>query len=196
VARAAPGGRTGFLVVAFVCAFALYVAVEAGTAGWMTSHLESTGVHSRAAATFTSGFFLALAIGRALIIFMPGSVPETVIVLAGCGVAVLTLGAAASGGVAPWAYIVTGLVIAPIFPTAVVWLARSAQGDARATSWIYPAVAVGGIVGPGTVGVVIAHAGLPWTPVVLSITALATLGAFLVARRQIAAATPVEVLGP
>jgi fucose permease len=194
--RGEPDARAGTLVAAFVLAFALYVAVEAGTGGWMTSHLESSGIRSRDAATFTSGFFLALAAGRLLFTLVPASVPEPVVVLTGCAGAVLTLGAAAFSGFAPWAYIATGLVIAPIFPTAVAWLARTARGDASATSWVFPAVAVGGIAGPGTVGVVIAHFGLSWTPLVLSGAALATLGAFLIARRQIAAATPVEVLGP
>ena len=196
VGRAARGARRGVLIASFGCAFALYVGVEAGTGGWMTSHLEAIGLRSREAATFTSGFFLALAIGRVLITLVPRSVPELVIVLTGCGGAVLTLFAAAWAGIAPWAYIATGLVIAPIFPTGIVWLARSTRGDASATSWLFPAVALGGIAGPGSVGLVAARYGVTWTPIVLSAAALAALGAFLLARRQIAAATPVEVLGP
>jgi fucose permease len=194
--RPVGSGRNRALIVTFVVAFVAYVAVEAGTAGWMTSHLESTGLLSRDAALLTSGFFLALVAGRLLITLTPDRVPERAIVLTCSSLAVGTLLVAASGRFAPEAYIATGLVIAPIFPTAIVWLAKANPGDPSATSWLFPATAVGGVVGPGTIGLVIAHAGLSWTPVVLSATALATLGAFLLARRQIAAATPIEVVGP
>jgi fucose permease len=71
-----PAQRSGLLIGIFVCAFVLYVSVEAGTGGWMTSHLESVGVQTAGAAKLTSGFWLALAAGRLLITLVPASVPE------------------------------------------------------------------------------------------------------------------------
>lgn len=171
-------GRPELLVAVFVCAFVLYVAIENGTGGWMTSHLESVGVGSRNAATYTSGFWLALMAGRFLMTLVPARIPAPAIVMSGSAVAVVSLLAASFGAVAPWAYVVTGLAIAPIFPTGVVWLARLRPGDARATSWLFPATAVGGIVGPGAIGLVIAGFGVGWTPFVLAAVAAAMLLVF------------------
>lgn len=178
-------GRPELLVLIFVAAFACYVGVESGTGGWMASHLESVGVSSKGAAAYTSGFFLALMAGRLLMTLAPPRIPEPVIVLAGSAVAVVALlGAALGAGVAWLAYIAAGLAIAPIFPTGIVWLARLRPGDARAGSWLFPATAVGGIVGPGAIGLVIAGFGVGWTPFVLAAVAAGMFVAFYWARNQ------------
>ena len=182
VAAGSPG-RPGLLVVIFILAFTLYVAVENGTGGWMTSHLESIGLASKDAATLTSGFWLALVTGRLLITLVPTRVPEAAIVTTGAGVATVALLAASIGVVAPWAYIVAGLALAPIFPTGIVWLAKLKPGDARATSWLFPAASVGGIAGPGVIGVVIAGFGVGWAPTVLALVALGMVSAFALASR-------------
>ena len=170
--------RPGFLVLAFVVAFTLYVAIENGTGGWMTSHLESTGLSSKTAATVTSGFWLALVTGRLLITLVPARVSEAAIVITGAIVATVSLLAAFVGAVAPAAYVVTGLALAPIFPTGVVWLARLRPGDARATSWLFPAASVGGVMGPGAIGLVIAGFGVGMAPLVLAAVALAMVCTF------------------
>jgi FHS family glucose/mannose:H+ symporter-like MFS transporter len=177
-------GRPGLLVLTFVCAFVLYVGIENGTGGWMTSHLESVGLGSTAAATTTSGFWLALVTGRLLMTLVPARVPEPAIVLTGSAVATVALLAASIGAVAPWAYVVTGLALAPIFPTGIVWLARLRPGDARATSWLFPAAAVGGIVGPGAIGLVIAGFGVRWSPLVLACVAAGMVLTFSAANRR------------
>ena len=182
VATGSPG-RPGLLVLIFVCAFALYVGIETGTGGWMTSHLESVGLASAQAATLTSGFFLALVTGRVLMTLMPAAIPDGAIVIAGSAVATLSLLAASIGALAPWAYIVTGLAIAPIFPTGIVWLAKLRPGDSRATSWLFPAVSIGGIAGPGAIGLVIAGFGVRWAPAVLATVAVGMSTAFWLANR-------------
>ena len=181
---AEPDRRPGGLVVVFVVAFVLYVAVEVGTGGWMTSHLESTGLASGNAATLTSAFWLALVTGRLLITLVPAKVGEPTIVLAASAAATVTLGLASIGAVAPIAYVAAGLAMAPIFPTGIVWLAKMQPGDSRATAWLYPAASVGGVVGPGAIGIVIAQAGVGWAPAVLAVVAAAMYGAFLAASRR------------
>ena len=171
-------GRPELLVTLFVIAFVLYVGIENGTGGWMTSHLESVGVGSRAAAAFTSGFFLALMTGRLLMTLAPARIPEEVIVLTGSAVASVALLAASIAPIAPWAYVVAGFAIAPIFPTGIVWLARLRPADARSSSWLFPAAAIGGIVGPGAIGLVIAGYGVRWTPIVLAAVAAGMIVAF------------------
>jgi MFS transporter, FHS family, glucose/mannose:H+ symporter len=176
-------GRPGLLVGIFICAFIFYVGIENGAGGWVTSHLESTGLSLTAAATATSGFWLALVTGRLLITLVPPEVQEGVIVIGGSVVATGCLFAATIGPLAPVAYVLTGLAIAPIFPTGIVWLARLRPGDARATSWLYPAASVGGIVGPGAIGIVIAEFGVRWAPVVLTAVAVLMTASFVLAAR-------------
>ena len=174
----------GALVATFVVAFVLYVGVENGIGGWMTSHLESTGLRSRVAATVTSGFWLALVTGRLLMTLVPSTVSEGRIVLLGALVGTVALAVASIGPAAPVAYVIAGLAIAPIFPTGIVWLAKLRPGDSRATAWLYPAASVGGSAGPGVIGLVIAHAGIGWTPAVLAAVALGMLATFLIVSRS------------
>lgn len=176
-----PARRSTALLGVFMVAFALYVGVEAGTGGWMPSHLESDGVQALAAATLTSGFWLALAFGRLLVALVPAQVPESLIVIAGSALAAVALFGAMNPTVAPVAYIVTGLALAPIFPTGIVWLAKLTPGDARATSWLFPASMVGGAIIPGAMGAVIARFGIGWVPAVLSVVAVGSLAAFALA---------------
>jgi FHS family glucose/mannose:H+ symporter-like MFS transporter len=174
-----PGG--GVLVGIFVVAFVFYVGLETGVGGWMTSHLESVGRRSLEAASLTSGFWLAMAVGRVLATLIPDRVSPAVVVIGGSAVASVALLAALNGQAAPIAYIVTGLAIAPVFPTGLVWLAKLRPGDSRATSWMFPATMLGGGVIPAGIGVVIAGVSLAWAPAVLSAVAIITLAAFVLA---------------
>jgi fucose permease len=171
------------LVVIFVVGFIFYVGVEVGVGGWMPSHLESVGLRSLEAASITSGFWLAFAIGRLLAALIPDRVPPRLVVISGSAIASVALLAALSGRAAPIAYVVTGVALAPIFPTALVWLAKLRPGDSRATSWMFPATMVGGGVIPPAVGVAIAWFGIGWAPAVLSSVAIITLATFGLAAR-------------
>ncbi len=179
--EAPAGSRGGFLVAIFLVAFIFYVGVETGVGGWMPSHLESVGLRSLEAASITSGFWLALAIGRLLAAFIPDRVPPRVVVISGTAMGSVALLAALNGQAAPIAYIVTGLALAPIFPTGIAWLAKLRPGDSRATSWMFPATMFGGGVIPPAIGVAIAWVGIGWAPAILSAVAVVTLAAFLLA---------------
>jgi fucose permease len=163
--------------------FALYVGMEAGIGGWMPSQLESVGLQSVAAATLTSGFWLALAAGRLLAALVPARVPESAIVITASAVAAVALVSALIPAAAPVAYIVAGLAIAPVFPTGIVWLAKLRPGDARITSWLFPASMVGGAVIPGGIGAVIARFGIGVAPAVLSLVAVGCVASFSLASR-------------
>jgi len=172
-----------FLLGIFMIGFALYVGMEAGIGGWMPSHLESLGLQSVAAATLTSGFWLALAAGRLLAALVPARVLESAIVITASAVAAVALVSALIPAAAPVAYIVAGLAIAPIFPTGIVWLAKLRPGDARVTSWLFPASMVGGALIPGGIGALIARFGIGLAPAILSLVAVGCLAAFSLARR-------------
>jgi MFS transporter, FHS family, glucose/mannose:H+ symporter len=171
-------GWPGLLVGIFLAAYVFYVGLEIGVGGWMTSHLESAGQLSLDAATITSGFWLAIALGRVLAALIPDSVSPPKILIACCAVASIALLAALNGTAAPLAYIVTGFAIAPIFPTGIAWLATLRPGDSRATSWVFPASMIGGVVIPAGIGLAIASLGIGWAPAVLSLVGICMLLAF------------------
>jgi fucose permease len=148
----------------------------------MTSHLESVGLLSLDAASFTSGFWLAIALGRLLAALIPDRVPAPAILIGASSVAAIALVVALSGRAAPLAYIVTGFALAPIFPTGIAWLAKLRPGDSRSTSWVFPASMVGGVVIPGGIGVAIAAMGIAWAPAILALVAFCTLAAFSLAK--------------
>ena len=180
----APGSsRLSALVIVFMAAFVLYVGLEVGIGGWAPSYLEALGHSAIAAGGITSGFWLALGVGRLLMTLVPARVPEGLIVLTGSAVAAAAMLGATVAPWAPVALVVAGLAIAPIFPTAVVWLARRRPRDARATSWLFPATMVGGAAIPGGIGVLIGRFGIGLAPLVLAGVAAASLGAFVVAAR-------------
>ena len=182
--EAAPGSsRLSALVIVFMAAFVLYVGLEVGIGGWAPSYLEALGHSAIAAGGITSGFWLALGVGRLLMALVPARVPEGLIVLIGSAVAAVAMLGATVAPLAPVALVVAGLAIAPIFPTAVVWLARRRPRDARATSWLFPATMVGGAAIPGGIGVLIGRFGIGLAPLVLAGVAAASLGAFAVAAR-------------
>lgn len=172
------------IVWIFIVAFLFYVAIETGTGGWMTVHLQATGLAYAQSATLTSAFFLAIVIGRLLIALVPASLAESTIVLAGAGAATVALAFATIGAAAPWAYVAAGLAMAPIYPTGVVWLAKLRPDDSRATSWLYLSTSIGGVSGPGAIGLVIAQTGVGSTPVVLAALAVAMSAAFFFASRR------------
>ncbi len=174
----------GLLVLLFMAAFVLYVGLEWGIGGWMPSHLESRGLPAATAALLTSGFWLVFALGRLLAALIPAGVPEGAVVVGGCAAATLALLLAAAGPLAPAGYLLAGLAIAPIWPTAVAWLAHRRPRDTRATAWLFPAAAIGGAIIPGGIGVLLGRAGLSWTPMVLAVVAASTLGAFGLAARS------------
>ncbi|HEY2597416.1 MAG TPA: MFS transporter [Candidatus Dormibacteraeota bacterium] len=180
---AAGSQRGRALVVIFVVGFIFYVGIETGVGGWMPSHLESVGLQSLEAASITSGFWLAFAIGRLLGAVIPERVPAPAVVITGAAVAAAALLVALNGMAAPIAYVVTGLAIAPIFPTALAWLANLRPGDSRATSWLFPATMVGGGIIPPAIGLGIAWFGIAWAPAILSAVAAVCMAAFLVAAR-------------
>ena len=176
--------RGGVLVAIFVVAFIFYVGVETGVGGWMPSHLESVGLPSLEAASITSGFWLALAIGRLLAALIPDRVPPRVVVISGGAIGSVALLVALNGHAAPFAYVIAGVAIAPIFPTAFVWLAKLRPGDSRATSWMFPATMVGGGVIPPAIGVAIAWFGIGWVPAILAAVGVVMMAAFLLAARR------------
>jgi fucose permease len=176
--------RRGSLLAIFVVAYVLYLGVETGVGGWMPTHLERLGYAAGTAAALTSAFWGALALGRLAVVPVTARVREPVIVVASTCAAVATLLLALVPGAAVAGYVLTGVALAPVFPTGLAWLARLDPGNPRTTSWLLAVTMLGGVLFPPAVGVVIAWFGAAWAPAVLAALATGSLAAFAAAARR------------
>lgn len=167
-----PGLRTLALPYARLFGFALiyflYVASEVGVASWETTHLAPYfGVET--AAGFTALFWGAITLGR----FIAAPLSSRV------GAADLVLGstALAFGGIlltffvpiAPYAYVLVGFALAPIFPTGIGWLQGAFPKRAEQIVPIVAAVAnLGPVAGSWFIGAVVERSSSDAVPTVLS----------------------------
>jgi fucose permease len=163
----APGARAGWIVAAFVTIYVLYVAIETGVGGWEPTQLGAVGYSASVAATATSVFWLALTVGRFVAVPVSLRWPGPAIVIGCCLGMVVFLGAAAIPAAAPYAYAGLGLACAPIWPTGLPWLSRSAPSVAAASAYVMGASMVGGIAFPPLLGRAIEVAGVRSVPLVL-----------------------------
>ncbi|MCS7477612.1 MFS transporter [Umezawaea endophytica] len=185
----APGGaaaassrtRSRAVVPALALVLLCYVAVEASTAGWATTHLAAfldDGQASGAVAVF----WLGLAAGRL------GAAPlllrhDPGVLVVGCSIAgAAAAGLAAYAPLAVVAYGLVGLAIAPVFPAAIAWhAARVPTG--RGATIIFAAALAGPLVASPLIGLLTREAGVGAVPWALSGLALLTAAVAATTRR-------------
>jgi FHS family glucose/mannose:H+ symporter-like MFS transporter len=136
----------------FVAFYVLYVGVESGIGGWEATHLLSRGLTEVGAGNWTSAYWAAITIGRALAAPVALRVAPDRLVLAALLLAIVMLGLAHVSLLTPWAYAASGLALAPIFPTGLAWLHSSLPSARRATAIVIAGAQVGGVVVPPLVG--------------------------------------------
>lgn len=166
------GPRVWPIVAAFVGVYVLHVAIETGVGGWEPTHLAFIGYPAAVAATATSGYWLAMTVGRFAVIPVSLRWSASQILLGCCvGIAGFSL-LAAVPAVAPLAYLGVGLAIAPIFPTCLPWLTRAVPSVAAAGAYVIAASMVGGVVFPPLLGSAIDLLGVGALPAVLGALAV------------------------
>jgi FHS family glucose/mannose:H+ symporter-like MFS transporter len=182
---AAPDGRAGSraLAAAFVLLYVLYVGAETGVGAWEPTHLAALGWDAARAASLTSAYWAALTVGRVLIAPVSLRVPAERLVLATLGLAAAALAAAHVDPLAPAAYALAGLALAPVFPTGLVWLDRALPGARGLTALVLAGAMVGGIVFPPVVGRLVGAAGPEAVPTALAAIAGAALAVAAALRR-------------
>ena len=164
----------GFLLMYF-----LYVASESGVASWETVHLEPS-LGASGAAYMTSVYWGAVTLGRLLATPVSAFVRPRILIMFVTAVALAALLAAHVTALAPYAYAITGLAFAPIFPTGLAWLQRVFP---RRSERIVPVVLAAANLGPvlttGAIGALVAWGGPGLVPSALSgIAALLLLVVF------------------
>jgi len=177
------GSRLAGGVVLFSALMFLYVAVEVATAAWAPTHLaEALGVARSALAV--SVFWGALTAGRFLAAAFASRLRPGDLILGGMALTLVGVALAHVPAVALAGYAVVGLGLAPVFPTAVVWIDRHFGERAdRVAPWILAAGNLGPVVGAPAVGVAVAFAGPAVVPSALALL-LVALGAVVVAIRR------------
>lgn len=167
-AAAPAGGQAGQQVLFFALLIGLYVSLEVGFGAWSDKHLAQLGLSEPA--LILSAYWGGLTLGRVLTGLFGGRfAPERLVLGAALSVTACALLAAVSPvPVAAAAYVLTGLMLGPIFGTTLAWMAR--QLPPRWVSFLLVAGSVGGILMPALLGVLSAHFGSGAIPVTLAVT--------------------------
>ncbi|TBR23615.1 hypothetical protein EPO15_05620 [bacterium] len=120
---------------------ALYVLGEVMTSMWLVALGTARGASLSSAGSVLSGFFLALALGRAATALWARAGSERVWVPA--GLLVGALGAALGGLGRPWGYVLAGFAFGPVFPLVMSRLsAEKEEGVRDALAFVYAAMVV------------------------------------------------------
>jgi MFS transporter, FHS family, glucose/mannose:H+ symporter len=171
------------ILITFVLAYILYVAVETSASGWLATQLHRVGYSESVGSLVTAGFWTGLAVGR----FLGGPLyhwlSEKKLVLGGLMLATLIAVVAQADPLAPYAYPLFGLIIASIFPMGLIWYTKLCPNDSDGVSFILLFMMIGGIAGPGLVSLLVSHFGAHVIPLAIGSYALINLAIFLSALR-------------
>ncbi len=173
------GRRPALLTIAgFVALYGLALGVEAAVASWAPTHLLSLGYEESTASLAASLYWAGLIAGRLLAAPISLRIRPEVMLPATLGGAALALLLAQTASLAPIAYALTGMFLAPFFAGGLVWLVRLDPSSASASSLAMAGGSLGSALLPALVGWLIGLAGTSLTP--LAIAAF-TVAAALVA---------------
>ncbi|GAA4007349.1 MFS transporter [Deinococcus rubellus] len=132
------------LLGVFILLFMVYVAVEGGVGAWeVTALQDSLGLSTAAASQISSLYWVFFTAGRMITAPLTLRFAPPQLVTGALALAVISLACAAIPAAAPAAYSLTGLFLAPVFATSLVWLSRELPGKSAPTL-----VFAGGFLGP------------------------------------------------
>lgn len=142
------------ILVPFALISFLYEGLETGTGAWESTHLTWIGFSAAAAAQITACYWAGLLAGRLILPLFTRRLPLPAIVMTGLATAAIALVCASSSVLAPFAYAVAGLGMAPVFPAVVAWIERSAPAPQLANAVMLSVGMSGGVLWPGLIGLV------------------------------------------
>ncbi|MCG8418100.1 MAG: MFS transporter [Proteobacteria bacterium] len=166
--------KTGALWPAglFMALFLLYVATEAGIGAWEATYLMSRSYSEAAAASWTGGFWAAIAATRICVAPLSTRIRPHLMVTSSLTIAAVGLALAAVPGLESAAFVLTGLGMAAVFPTSFAWLTQTLSASSIG-GFVMAAAMVGGFSGPPLVGSLVARYGIDTVPWALSGLAVA-----------------------
>jgi MFS family permease len=147
-------GRRRSILLTFIVAYILYVAVETSTSGWIAPQLHRVGYSQSLASAVTAGFWGGLAL------------------------AVVVAMASLVNAAAPYTYPVLGLIIASVYPMGLIWYTVLCPGDGDGLATLILCMMVGGIIGPAVESLMVSLTNIHAVPIVIAAFALLDLGVF------------------
>jgi len=171
------------ILITFIVAYVLYVAIETSSSGWMATQLHGVGYSASEGSLVTAGFWTGLAIGRLLGGPLYHWLSEKKLVLGGLVLAVIVSAVAVADPLAPYAYPLLGLIIASIFPMGLMWYTKLCPHDSDGLSLLILFMMIGGVAGPGAVSLLVSSFGVHVVPLTLASFAALDLAVFLSALR-------------
>lgn len=172
------------IIGGFVVLYIAHFGVQAAIGNWEPTYLADIGHTASTAALATSGFWLAMVVGRFVAAFLTNILAIPRIVLFSCIGMVLSLVFTVNDDLVMWVLFACGFFIGPIFPNGLTWLAQSGHGHGERFAYVMAASMVGMAVTPWALGVAIEQIGLSVVPPALTgIAAVALLAATLLYHR-------------
>lgn len=178
----------------FLALFALYIGTELGVANWMAAHLTDQGWTAAAAARWTSAYFLAFTIGRLLVARFAARVEPARLVIGSLILGAGTVALANIVSITPYAYVLVGLVVAPVFPTAMVWLTRRLPEARHGPAGAMLAGSAGAAVLPTLIATLVGARGTAAVPTAVAVLALVATAIAVWLRRT--ASRPIVAAAP
>lgn len=129
----------------FVVFYVFHVGTETGVGGWETGHLVHLGWATATAATATSAFWLAMTVTRFVVVPLARWLTAQQILLASCVIMLVGALGAHWSVLAPVAYLIVGIGVAPLFPTGLVWLKQMLPHLPNITAYVIAASMLGGL---------------------------------------------------
>ncbi|MGB7653275.1 MAG: MFS transporter [Acidimicrobiales bacterium] len=171
------------ILITFIAAYVLYVAVESSTSGWIASQLHGEGYTVSIGSLVTGGFWLGLAVGRLFGGQLHKRLPNRSIVLGSLSIAVLLTLVAYFGLVAPYTYPLLGVALASVYPIGLIWYTVLCPHDSDGLALIIFCMMAGGIIGPGFESLMVSIFSVHVVPFVIAGLAAMDLTVFASARR-------------
>jgi FHS family Na+ dependent glucose MFS transporter 1 len=185
VRRTSPRGAMALVAVFF----AIYVGMELGFAGWISTFAEETGlgdapIPALAAGAFWAGFTLC----RVISVPVARRVPALHILTATCVASVVAAGALVVAGDIPavvWiGTFLFGAAVAPQYPMMVALAEERIGLSGGATAVIVASSSIGGLALPWVIGQMLDSRGAEAMPQVITVAALVLLGWFVLLERR------------
>jgi len=141
----------GGLLVLYIAHFA----VQSGIGNWEPTRLIDLGYSESTAGLATSGYWLAMVIGRFIVApFAQKIQPSTIVTISALGMTVALLFTLWPGATM-WGYLLTGLFLGPIFPNGLTWLSRTGYATGSTFAYVIAGAMAGAVVCPPLIGALI-----------------------------------------
>ncbi len=193
-----PDPRTHARILAVIGVFFfLYVGIELGFSGWLTTYAEGIGLPgANSAALLNTLFFVFFTLGRFIAMLAASRVRPGLMLVGSCTLtSVLLLIMAVADGSPTVVWITTaliGLAVAPQFASMIAYADQYIKLSGRATSWFVSSAGLGGVVLPFIIGRQLDKSSNAM-PIVVFCGAIAATGWLAVVRRVLTAQKPEPV---